>query len=145
MNRGSDRLVPALRRTLAGGAAALALCGCLGTPDIEGNSDALVVTEAGTVNYAAEQSPERAAAIAEMRAAAAAGELRPYPDAFQSAQTARLVARPEPHSVQRAEAIEAELEAIARRQAAAIDPAEIAALKARAEELRRLAAAAQRG
>jgi hypothetical protein len=46
--------------------------------------------------------------------------------------------------VPRAEAIEAELEAIARRQAAAVSPAEIAALKARAEELRRLAAAAQR-
>jgi hypothetical protein len=127
-----------------GGVLCLALGGCLGTPDIEAGSDPLVVTEAGTVSYAPEQSPERIAAVAEMRAAAAAGDARPYPDAFQAAQTTRLVARPEPHSVPRAEAIEAELEAIARRQAAAVSPAEIAALKARAEELRRLAAAAQR-
>jgi hypothetical protein len=145
MNRGSDRLVPASsRRTLAAGALCVVLGGCLGTPDIEASSDPLVVSEAGTVSYAPEQSPERAAAVAEMRAAAVAGDARSYPDVFQAAQTARLVARPEPHSVARAEAIEAELDAIARRQAAAVNPAEIAALKARAEELRRLAAAAQR-
>jgi hypothetical protein len=42
--------------------------------------------------------------------------------------------------VAEAEAIEAELAAIARRRAATTDPVEIAALQARADELRRLAA-----
>lgn len=115
----------------------------MGTPDLDSSSDPLVVTEAGTVSYAPQQSPERAAAVAEMRVRGEAGDALPYPDALQTAQTARLAARPEPHSVPEAEAIEAELAAIARRQAAAISPAEIAALKARAEELRRLAAARQ--
>jgi hypothetical protein len=44
-------------------------------------------------------SPERAAAIAEMRAMAEAGDSMPYPDAFQTEQTARLITREEPHDV----------------------------------------------
>jgi hypothetical protein len=141
MNPVSRRLVPGCKLALP---LALALVGCMAAPDLDSSSDPLVVTEAGAVSYPPAQSPERAAAVAEMRARAEAGDMLPYPDAFQAAQAARLVGRPEPRSVPEAEAIEAELAAIARRQAEAISPAEIAALKARAEELRRLAAARRR-
>ena len=79
-----------------------------------------------------------------MRAQAAAGDTMPYPDAFQTEQTTRLAARAEPRRSPRCEAIEAELALIAERRAASTDPSEIAALDARAAELRRLALAAQR-
>jgi hypothetical protein len=115
----------------------------LAGPDLDAPSDPMVVTQAGAVTYAEPQSPERAAAIAEIRAQAAAGDVMDYPDAFQSAQSARLAAREEPRPVADVDAIQAELAAIARRQAAARSPQEIAALKARATELQRLAAAAQ--
>jgi hypothetical protein len=52
-----------------------------------------------------------------------------------------LAARPEPRSLYDADAVEAELRLIAERRSAAADPAEIAALDARARELRRLSAA----
>jgi hypothetical protein len=102
------------------------------------------VTEAGTPT-AAEQSPERAAAVAEMRLQAEAGEDLPYPDVFQSLQNTRLATREEPISVAEVAAIQAELADIASRQQAAVSPAEIAYLKARAAELQRLAAQAQAG
>ena len=95
------------------------------------------------MSYADEPSPERAAAVAQMRANATAGDILPYPDAFQREQTLRLAARPEPRSVMDSEAIQAELASIARREASAVTPQEIAALKARAAELQRLAAQAQ--
>jgi hypothetical protein len=140
MNLLNRRLVPA-PAVLA--VACLGLAGCLAGPDLDAPSDPMVVTEAGEVTYAEPQSPERAAAIAEIRAQAAAGDLMGYPDAFQTAQTTRLAAREEPRPVVDVDAIQAELAAIARRQAAARSPQEIAALKARAAELQRLAAAAQ--
>jgi hypothetical protein len=144
MNPASRRLVPGRRLSPLAVFLALGLAACVGSPDLDSGSDPLVVTEAGAVSYAPEQSAERAAAVAEMRARAEAGDLLPYPDAFQGAQAARLAARPEPYSVPEAETIEAELAAIARQRAATTDPAEIAALQARAEELRRLAAARRR-
>lgn len=93
----------------------------------------------------AETSPERAAAIAEMRAQAAAGDQMPYPDAFQAEQTARLVVREEPRTLADVQSIEAELTLVAERRAASRDPSEIAALDERARQLRRLALAAGAG
>jgi hypothetical protein len=142
MNQRPTRPVPAAGTSLAA-SLALLLGGCLGAPDLEAGADPLVVTEGGTVSYAAEPSPERAAAIADMRAQAEAGEAMPDPDVFQSERSTRLAARREPMPVADVLAIEAELAHIARRQQAAVSPAEIAYLKARAAELQRLAAAAQ--
>jgi hypothetical protein len=144
MNPALRRLVPGRRLSPLALSIALSLAACIGSPDLDSRSDPLVVTETGAVSYPPEQSAERAAAVAGMRARAEAGDLLPYPDAFQAGQAARLAARPEPYGVAEAEAIEAELKAIARRQAVATDAAEIAALQARAEELRRLAAARRR-
>ncbi len=144
MNHGPSRPVPAAGALLAAGSALL-LSGCLGAPDLDSTADPLVVTESGRVSYAAEQSPDRAAAVAEMRLRAEAGGDMPYPDVFQSAQNAGLATREEPNSVFNVAAIQAELADIARRQQAAVSPAEIAYLKARAAELQRLAAQAQAG
>jgi hypothetical protein len=88
-------------------------------------------------------SPERAAALADMRAQAEAGDTMPFPDAFQAEQSQRLALRDEPRSVPEVQAIQTELALIAERRAATRDPREIAALDARAKELRRLALAAQ--
>jgi hypothetical protein len=111
---------------------AVLLTGCLGVPDVDQYETAAVTAT----------SPERAAAIAEMRAQAAAGDQMPYPDAFQAEQTARLVAREEPRSLADVQGIEAELAQIADRRARSNDPSEIAALDQRARQLRRLALAA---
>lgn len=113
---------------------ALLLTGCLGVPDVDQQEAAVTAS-----------SPERAAAIAEMRAQAAAGDQMPYPDAFQAEQTARLVLRDEPRSLGDVQEIEAELALIADRRAASNDPSEIAALDQRARQLRRLALAAGAG
>lgn len=78
-----------------------------------------------------------------MRAKAEAGETMPFPDVYQSEQTNRLALRGEPRSVAEVEAIESELSVIAERRAKATDAREIAALDARAKELRRLALARQ--
>ena len=121
---------------------AAALGGCLGAPDLSSSPDPLVVTVEGTPAAPA-ASPERRAALADMRSKAEAAETASYPDVFQSDQTLRLASRPEPRSVAAAESIEAELAAIARRRSAAADPGEIAELEARAAELRRLAARRQ--
>jgi hypothetical protein len=110
--------------------AAALLCaatgGCLGLPDLD------------KVAAVPPNATPRAAAIAEMRAEAAAGDRMPYPDAFQSEQTTRLAAREEPLSTAEVEAIQAELALITERRAATSDAREIAALEARAKELRRL-------
>jgi len=88
-------------------------------------------------------SPERAAALAGMRAEmAAVNSTAPAESPVQ--QTMRLAGREEPRSLAEVEAIEAELALVAKRRANA-GPGEIAALEARASELRRLAAAAQAG
>jgi hypothetical protein len=142
MNSGRWRLVSVFAALLAA-APFSALTGC--TPDLEASVDPLVVTEDGVISYAEPQSPEQAAAVAEMRLNAEAGDIMPYPDAFQSEQTRRLAMRAEPYSVNEASAIEAELAAIARRQRSAITPQEIAVLRARAAELRRVAAEMQAG
>ncbi len=86
-------------------------------------------------------SPERAAALAEMRAEMAAVNAS-VPAESPAQQTLRLAGREEPRSLAEVEAIEAELALLAQRRAGA-GPGEIAALEARAGELRRLAAAAQ--
>ncbi len=101
------------------------MSGCFGIPDLSSND---VSTEA----------TPRAAAVAEMRAEAAAGDKMPYPDVFLSEQTKRLATREEPLSVAEVEAIQTELALIAERRAATTDTREIAALEARARELRRL-------
>ena len=142
MNQRPTRQVPAAGTCLAAGLA-LSLGGCLGAPDLDAGADPLVVTEAGTVSYAAEPSPERAAAIADMRRQAEAGEAMPSPDVFQLERNSRLAGREEPMPVAEVMAIQAELADIARRRQGAVSPAEIAYLKARAAELQRLAAQAQ--
>lgn len=142
MNHGPSRPVPAAGALLAAGSALL-LGACLGPPDLDSTADPLVVTEGGTVSYAAEQSPDRAAAVAEMRRQAEAGEDMPFPDVFQTSQNTRLATREEPVAVLEAAAIEAELADIARRRQAAVSAAEITYLKARAAELQLLAAQAQ--
>ena len=139
MKSGERPLVPARLLTVAGPLLALALGGCLAVPDVD-SDDPLVVTESGVQPDPADQSPERRAALAEIRAKARQGDALPYPDPFQAAQTARLVARPEPLPVRSIEAIEAELAEVRRLQQSAVTPAEIAALRAREAELRRLAA-----
>lgn len=136
MNSRQCRPVPGL--ALLAALPLLGFAGC--APDIDARNDALVVTDGGTTGYNGTESPERTAAVAEMRVNAEAGDILPYPGAFQSEQTRQLAARDEPRAVSEADSIEAELAAIARRQASAISPQEIAALKAREAELRRLAA-----
>jgi len=108
----------------------VALSGCMGSPDLGENAP-----------VAATVSPERAAAIADMRAQAEAGDSMPYPDVFQAEQTARLTARAEPLPVADVQAIEAELVLIAEQRSRATDPSEIAALDERARQLRKLALA----
>jgi len=88
-------------------------------------------------------SPERAAALADMRAEMAAVNATSAAESPVQ-QTMRLAGREEPRGLPEVEAIEAELALIAKRRANA-NPAEIAALEARASELRRLSAAAQAG
>lgn len=116
-------------------AALLALAACQGVPGVDSVRQPMA-------SAAPAMSPERAAAVAEMRAMAEAGDRMPFPDAFQTEQRARLVLRSEPRSVVEVQAIEAELTVIAERRTVATDPHEIAALEARAKELRRLALAA---
>jgi hypothetical protein len=115
--------------SLAGLVPALVLCGatsgCFGVPDLDSKG------------VTADATPH-AAAIAEMRAEAAAGDKMPYPDVFQSQQTTRLASREEPLSVDEVESIQTELALIAERRATTTDQREIAALEARARELRRL-------
>jgi len=117
--------------------------GCVGPPDLDAANDPLVVTETAPPGTRVDSRPDRAAAVAEMRAKAEAGETMPFPDAFQAAQTARLAARPEPKPINDVAAIEAELAGLAERQRAAIDAGEIAGLKTREAELRRLLAEAR--
>jgi hypothetical protein len=121
------------RAALSGPFLAIFLTGCLGVPDVD---------QPGAVTST---SPARAAVIAEMRAKAAAGDQMPYPDAFQINQTVRLAAREEPLSLGTVQEIETELAQIADRRARSTDAAEIAALDARARQLRKLALAAAGG
>ena len=114
------------------GAILLAIAACQGIPGVDPMRQPMA-------SAAPAQSPERAAAVAEMRAMAEAGDQMPFPDAFQAEQRARLALRAEPRSVTEVQAIEAELSVIAERRAVATNPREIAALEARAKELRRLA------
>jgi hypothetical protein len=91
----------------------------------------------------AQTNPKRAAVVAEMRAEAEAADSMPFPDPYQTEQSARLATRSEPRSVQDVRIVEAELSDIAVRRARTTDPHEIALLNARARELRRLALASE--
>jgi hypothetical protein len=113
-------------RLAAAGVLCAAVSGCFGLPDLDSPA---AMTEPAT---------PRAAAVAEMRAEAAAGDKMPYPDAFQADQTRELAAREEPLSVAEVDAIQAELALIADRRAKTTNAREIASLEARARELRRL-------
>jgi hypothetical protein len=128
-----QRNIGPARQILAGLCVVCGLAACTGFPGLDPYAGA----DAGLP-----ADPQRAAAIAEMRAMAEAGDEMPYPDAFQREQTARLAVRAEPLGVPEVQAIEAELALIAERRAATGDAGEIAALDARARELRRLALAA---
>jgi hypothetical protein len=141
MNPGPSLRVPVIRASLVTGLLLFAGA-CLGPPDLESGSDPLVVTEAGASNSV---SPERAAAIAEMREKGAAAESAGYPPAFQTDRTRRFAAREEPRAVSEAEAIERELATVAAQRKNLASPDEIAAMEARAAELRRLRAQAQAG
>lgn len=126
-----------LRALLPASGLALALAGCVGgLPAFDPEA---------TSSVEPARNPERAAAVAEMRAQAASGDSMPYPDVFQSAQVTRLAVREEPRTVQDVQAIEIELASIAERRAGSRDATEIAALDARARELRRLVLAASNG
>jgi hypothetical protein len=113
---------------------AIPLGGCFG-PDL--SADPLVGGEAA--------SPERVAAVAEIRQRAEAVEEQPYPKPFQADRTARLAARAEPRRMADVDEIEAELAAIAQLQQTASTPEERAELQARADELRRKADEDQSG
>ena len=119
---------------LSGMLLSVVLAGCVGVSGLDPEAPPASVAATG---------PERAAAIAEMRAAAEAGDQMPFPDAFQAEQTARFAARGEPRTVEDVLAIQAELALIAERRSKTSDAREIAALDARAKELRRLALAAR--
>ena len=125
---------PRLRALIVASASALALSGCVGIPGFDPEN---------SPTASAPSSPERAEALAEIRAQAKAGDTMPFPDAYQSVQTSRLASREEPRSIAEVQAIEAELTLIAEQRSATSDPREIAALDARAKELRRLALASQ--
>jgi hypothetical protein len=105
------------------------------------STDPLVVTADGIDGGAA--APERAGAVAAIRAEAVAVNATP-PAETAAEQSVRLAARAEPRTLAEVQAIEAELALIAERRAGAA-PGDVAALEARAAELRRLAAAAQTG
>ncbi len=110
---------------------ALALAGCtapgFGPRIAATQSDSLVVAEPPAAGQPAPATTAAAPAIA------------PAPS------FAELAARPEPRSVADVAAIEAQLDLVAKQRAESADPAEIAALEARAAELQRLAAAAGAG
>jgi hypothetical protein len=99
---------------------AVALGSCRG-PDLSPGAAPLVAGQPPV-------SPERAAAIAEMRRRGEASDTLPYPGAFQAEQTKRLAARQEPRRRPDAAAIEAELAALAVLRQAATTPEELAEL-----------------
>jgi hypothetical protein len=130
MNPQGSCRVPELARAAVAGGLLLGLAACLG-PDLDAPVDP-IVAGGGTP-----ASPERVAAVAEMRQRGNAAEELPYPDAFQADQTRRLAARAEPPTATDFAAIQAELEAIALLQQSATTPEEIAELQMRATALRR--------
>jgi len=132
MNSWRIRSVPCCAAAIVAATAVL-LGGCLSAPGLNA-SDPLVVTEG-----AQPASPERAAAVASIRAEAQAGATQEIPDTSEAQRAASLAAREEPRSTAEVAAIEAELLLLAERRSAASDATEIAALDARARELRRLA------
>jgi hypothetical protein len=123
-------------RVLAAVAAAALLSACTNLPALDADT---VIARADA--EAGPPSPERAAALAEIRARAEAGAEMPFPDVFRADTTAALAARGEPLTMAEVQAIRAELAFIAERRAATTDAMELAALDARAQELRRLMAA----
>ena len=127
MNFRRSRAVPHLAITSAL-CLALTLGACRG-PDLSPGTGSLVAGQAPV-------SPERVAAVAEMRRRGDAADALPYPGAFQAEQTKRLAARQEPRRGPDAAAIQAELAALAVLRQAATTPEEIAELRLREAELR---------
>jgi hypothetical protein len=127
MNIRLSRPVPRLAITTAV-FLTVALAACRG-PDLSPGAAPLVAGQAPV-------SPERVAAIAEMRRLGEASDALPYPGAFQAEQTKRLAARQEPRPGPDATAIQAELAALAVLRQAATTPEEIAELRVREAELR---------
>jgi hypothetical protein len=114
------------RLTVVAGLAGL-LAGCFGYPQVD-----------SPTALAPGVSPERAAAVAEMRAEAAAGDTMRYPKVYRMDRTLALAARPEPRSTSEVDELKAELSTIAAARAVATDPNEIASLDQRAADLRLL-------
>ena len=137
MNTGRGQLVPRGARGYCVLPLMLALGGCFG-PDVSPQAEALVGTTP-------EVSPERAQAKAEIRRLAEATDDMPFPDAFESGRAARLSARGEPRPAPDAQALQAELAAIAVLQQTATTPEEIAELQARAAALQQLSLEGQAG
>ncbi len=113
----------------------LALGGCFG-PDLSPGAEALA---------GGEVSAERAQAKAEIRRLAEATDALPFPEAFESGRAARLSARGEPRPAPDAQALQAELAAIAVLQQTARTPEELAELQARAAALQQLSLESQAG
>ena len=138
MNPGRSRPVPRLAAALLLACLAPLLAGCFG-PDLD--PAAPMIAKPG----APPPSPERVAAVAEIRQRSSAADDLPYPDAYQAQQSARLAARVEPRPASDAAEIEAELAAIAQLQQTASTPEERAELQMRADALRLRAAEDQAG
>jgi hypothetical protein len=134
MNSRAGRTAPCLKGLASISCLLMGLCACSGMRAADTRGEPVVASAA--------VSPERAVAIAEMRAQAEAGDNMAFPDPFQAEQTRRLALRGEPRTTEDVQAIQAELSLIAARRSAATNPQEIARLDARAKELRRLALAA---
>src|SRR4051812_11286627 len=114
MNLRAGGAAPCRRGTAAISCLMLAVCGCSSMRGLE--------TVGPAAGSSAPMSPERAVAIAEMRAEAEAGDRMPFPDPYQAAQSRRLALRGEPRSYAEVQSIQAELTLIAARRAAATDP-----------------------
>ncbi len=126
-----------------GAALGLALSGCTAAPGMRTATEPvvvpMVVTETGIVALEASEA-EPAVAVNPVAADAPAADIAAPP-----VTAAALAARPEPRNAAEVAAIQAELELLAERRSAGASGRELAALEARAEELRRLIAAAQAG
>lgn len=127
---GESRIKAALCLAVAIPLGGLVLGGCVGAPGLRGPvANAPVATGVPPETVTAEASADPLVVEAAFAEAAPPVTLQEF------------AARPEPRSVADVEAIQAELAALAERRAAAGSAREIAALDARAEELKRLAAA----
>ncbi len=133
------KCLPLIVNGALGAALGLALGGCTAVPGMRAATEPVVVTETGIATL------EASAAESEATVNAAALDA-PAADIVTPPETAAAPAtRPEPRSAAEVAAIQAELELLAERRSAGASGRELAVLEARAEELRRLIAAAQAG